>query len=112
MELHPMFISTPRILLKPKAKGIRTSHVLEKQTHGFDRDYKLLSRSSKRDVGGCLPVAGICNSENETVNYFARKVSKLRAAHFPGFLSFASQTACKYCRKTVVRWLRFNLRRE
>lgn len=61
--------------MRPKIS--ETSGIFTKGRHGFDRDYKLLSPvHSSQCAGGCLPVVGICNSQNETVNYFSSKISK------------------------------------
>lgn len=79
-----------------EAEDLKTSDIFEKETHSFDRDYKLLSPAHPSDAGGCLPVAEICNSENETVNYFSSKVSKLSLFTCRASLFSLSPAACKY----------------
>jgi hypothetical protein len=80
--------------LKPKT--LRTSDIFEKETDCFDKDYKLLNPAHPSDAGGCLPVAEICNSENETVNYFSSKRYQSSRCSLSELPSFASSAACKY----------------
>lgn len=69
--------SFPVHLLSYETKDLRNEWYFHKRkTYGFDRDYKLLSPVHSSNGGECLPVVGIYNSQNETVNYFSSKVSK------------------------------------